>query len=94
MATVHVMSPDELEKLPDGAVVWQETNLHTVKKGIDRVMPMVMYHGTIANYSEYLIPDELRAMDDIQLKFRYWNFKPTLETMSKEPWVIREEWRE
>ena len=93
MDSIHVMSPDELERLPDGAVVWQETNLHKVK-GIDRIMPMVMYHGMIANYSEYLIPDELRAMDDIQLRFRYWNFKPTLETMGKTPWVIREEWRE
>ena len=92
MTDIHVMSPEELENLPDGAVVWQETNLHVVK-GMDRIMPMVMYHGTIANYSEYLIPDELRAMDDIQLKFRYWNYKPTLETMAKEPWIIREEWR-
>ena len=92
MSKIHVMSPDELENLPNGTVIWQETNLRAVK-GIDRVMPMVMYNGIFANYSEYLIPDELRAIDDIQLKFRYWNFKPTLETMSKEPWVIKEEWR-
>lgn len=93
MGTIHIMSPDELENSPDGTVIWQETNLCMVKKA-DRIMPMVMYHGTFANCEEYLIPDELRAMDDIQLRFRYWNFKPTLETMTKEPWIIREEWQE
>ena len=94
MDKIHIMSPDELETLPDGAVVWQETNLFEVKKGIDRIMPMVMYHGMLGNYQEYMYPDELRAADDIQLKFRYWNYKPTLETMAKTPWEIREEWQE
>lgn len=94
MATIHIMSPDELENVPDGTVVWQETNLFEVKNGIDRIMPMVMYHGMLGNYQEYMYPDELRAADNIQLKFRYWNDKPTFNIMMSTPWAIREEWKE
>ena len=94
MNDIHVMGPNELENLPDGTVVWQETNLHAVKTGIDRIMPMVMYKGMLGNYQEYMYPDELRALDDIQLKFRYWNYRPTFETMMKEPWIIHKEWQE
>ena len=92
MGTIHVMTPDELENIPDGTVVWQERKVYT--NIAERLMPMVMYRGIIGNHDEYMYPDELRAMDNIQMMFRYWNFKPTLETMTKEPWIIREEWRE
>ena len=87
MSNIHVMSPNELEKLPDGSVVWQE------RKEPNVIMPMIMYNGIIANYEEYLYPNELRAMDDIQLNLRYWNYRPTIDTMQNEPWIIREEWR-
>ena len=94
MSMIHIMSPDELESLPDGIVVWQEANLKLItRKNYPRLMPMVMYRGMLGNFEDYLYPDELSAMDDIQLKFRYWSHKPTIETMDKEPWIIREEWR-
>ena len=91
MNDIHVMTPDELESLPEGAVVWQERHNY---KANDRVMPFVMYGGILGNYYEYLVPDELRAADDIQMHFRYWNYRPTVETMEREPWIIREEWIE
>lgn len=92
MGNIHVMNPDELDALPDGAVIWQER--HDYKQFEDRVQPMVKFHGMFANYYDYLYPDELRAADDIQLKVRYWNYRPTIETMAREPWIIREEWKE
>lgn len=96
MGEIHVMNPDELENLPDGAVVWREQHSYrTDKESIryERLMPMIMYNGIIANYYEYILPDELRAMDDIQLRYRYWSHRPTIETMDKEPWIMHEEWK-
>ena len=93
MSMIHVMSPDELEELHDGAVVWQEVNLNKVVENCPKLMPLVKYHGMLGNYLAYLYPDELRAEDDIQLRFRYWSHKPTIETMENEPWIIREEWK-
>ena len=95
MGTIHVMTPNELENLPDGTVVWQEANLETINsEDYPRLMPMVMYKGIIANYKYYLYPDELRAADDIQMRVRYWNYRPTIETMDKTTWVICKDWME
>jgi len=97
MTTIHVMSPDELENLPNGAVVWREKHDYDEESESvrqTRLMPMMMYNGLIANYYEYLYPDEMRAADDIQLRYRYWSHRPTIETMDNEPWIMREEWKE
>ena len=94
---IHIMSPDELENLPNGTIVWREKYDYdnTTENVRDlRLMPMIMFNGIIANYYEYLYPDELRAADDIQLKYRYWNMKPTINIMTCTPWVKREEWIE
>ena len=92
MNNIHIMSPDELESLPDGAVIWEEYRDYKVP--LNRVQPMVKFHGMFANYYDYLYPDELRADSDIQLKIRYWSHRPTIETMAREPWIIREEWKD
>ena len=93
----YIMSPQELTDIPDGTVVWREkhhyNNSDESVHGC-RLMPMVMFNGMIANYYDYLYPDELAAADDIQLRFRYWNEKPTEEVMDNELWVLREEWKE
>ena len=93
MGTIHVMSPNELEKLPDGTVVWQEANLENVNdEDYPRLAPLIMYRGKLSNSEYFLIPDELRAADDIQLNFRYWSHRPTIEIMDATPWIICEEW--
>ena len=92
MDKIHVMSPDELKGLKEGAVAWQESRVYDLNR--PRVMPMVMFNGIIGNFDEYCVPDELRSMDDTQLRFRYWNKKPLDYTMDMEPWIIREEWRQ
>ena len=95
MKKIHVMNPDELENLPEGTVVWQEANLEVINhEGFPRLMPMVMYRGMLGNYDQYLYPDELRAVDDIQMRVRCWSDKPTEEIMNKTPWIICKEWME
>ena len=95
MGTIHVMDPNELENLPEGTVVWQEANLEIIEdETYPRLMPLVMFRGTLANYNYYLFPDELRAADDIQMRVRCWSHRPTIETMDKTTWVICEDWME
>lgn len=94
MSEIHVMSPKELESFPEGTVVWMETrDYKNDVPGYRRVQPLVLYNGVYANDYSYILPDELRAEDDIQLKVRCWNYRPTITTMENEPWIIREEWR-
>lgn len=92
MGNLHIMTPNELENIPDGTVVWQERKAYT--NTAERLIPMVMYRGIIGNYYEYMYPDELRALDNIQMMFRYWNYKPTITTMESTPWVFHKEWQE
>ena len=90
---IHVMTPNELESLPDGAVVWLEIHEYdNLMPGHCRIQPLVMYDGIYANNYSYVLPDELRAADNVQLTMRCWSHRPTIETMDKEPWIIHEEW--
>lgn len=92
---IYIMSPEELENLPNGTVVWEERreydNTNAAKA---RIQPMMMYNGMISNYYNYIYPDELRSMDDIQLRFRYWSMRPTIFRMDHTPWTINEDWRQ
>lgn len=95
MGEIHVMSPNELESFPEGTVIWMERRQYdNLSAKLARIQPMVLYNGIYANNYSYILPDELRAADNIQLAVRCWNYRPTIETMDKTPWVIKEEWQE
>ena len=92
MNSIHVMTPDELESMPDGAVIWLESHEYdNLIPGYCRIQPLVMYDGVYANNYFYLLPEDLRENDN-QMGIRCWNYRPTIQTMDKEPWIVHEEW--
>lgn len=89
-ARAKILSPDEMEALPEGCLVWVEHNTEFLSG--PRLAPMVMHAGILGNYRDYLVPDEMRAPDQIQMRYRVWSGRPTVPLMDWTPWTINKEW--
>lgn len=89
-ARAKILTPDELEQLPDGYLVWEERNTEFIPG--PRLQPMVAHEGVLGNYREYFLPCKLRAADSIQTRFRFWSGRPTVPLMDWTPWTINKEW--
>ena len=87
MNQIHVLTNHELETMPEGAVVWMESRHYQenpLMPDSARLQPLVMYNGVYGNYFSYLVPNEFGEED--RKEVRFWNYRPTIETMEKEEW--------
>jgi len=85
MGNIHVMDSKELTSVPDGTVIWMENRIFQTNPLIPEMahlQPLVMYNGVYGNYFSYMLPDDIDNEADV----RFWNYRPTIETMNNTPW--------
>ena len=87
MSNIHVLTNDEIETMPDGAVIWMEIRHYQnypLLPDCARIQPLVMYNGVYGKYFSYLVPDEFN--EEERKGIRFWSHRPTIETMNNEEW--------
>ena len=75
----HVMTPEEVERVEENGVIWEEVRIK------DTCLPMIRFGNTFEG-EDYLSVYEVTECDDYLREYRCWNLQPTNAQRNATPW--------